>query len=102
MWPYSTTKQPEKITDISSISSRPNRFPRGMTSDGQAQKIPYWWRVTIYAFWLVAPGRKFASTNQKHYPDLGSDKSSAWNFYAWSPGRRLFSQASHKVAEWNF
>ena len=39
MWPYSTTKQPEKITDISSISSRPNWFPRGMTSEGQAQKF---------------------------------------------------------------
>ena len=23
---------------------------------------------------------KFASTNQKHYPDLGSDTSSVWNF----------------------
>ena len=39
MWPYSTTKQPDKITDISSISSRPNWFPRGMTSEGQAQKF---------------------------------------------------------------
>ena len=36
MRPYSTTKQPEKITDI---SSRPNWFPRGMTSEGQAQKF---------------------------------------------------------------
>ena len=25
---------------------------------------------------------KFASTNQKHYPDLGSDASSVWNFCA--------------------
>ena len=25
-------------------------------------------------------GWKFASTNQKHYPDLGSDASSVWNF----------------------
>ena len=39
MWPYPTTKQPDKITDISSISSRPNWFPRGMTSEGQAQKF---------------------------------------------------------------
>ena len=28
--------------------------------------------------------REFASTNQKHYPDLGSNKSSAWNFCACS------------------
>ena len=25
--------------------------------------------------------RKFASTNQMHYPDLGNDTSSVWNFY---------------------
>ena len=24
-------------------------------------------------FWLVVPGEKIASTNRKHYPDLGSD-----------------------------
>ena len=29
--------------------------------------------------WLVLPRRKLASTNQKHYPDLGSDMSSVWN-----------------------
>ena len=26
--------------------------------------------------------RKFASTNQTHYPDLGSDTSSVWNFFS--------------------
>ena len=31
-------------------------------------------------FWLVMPRGKFAPTNQKHYPDLGSDASSVWNF----------------------
>ena len=31
-------------------------------------------------FWLVVPLEKFASTNQKHYPDRGSDTSSVWNF----------------------
>ena len=31
-------------------------------------------------FWLVMLHRKFAPTNQKHYPDLGSDASSIWNF----------------------
>ena len=30
-------------------------------------------------------GWKFASTNQKHYPDLGSDTSSVWNFCARFP-----------------
>ena len=33
-------------------------------------------------FWLVVPSGKFISTNQKHYPDLGSDASSVWNFCA--------------------
>ena len=28
--------------------------------------------------WL--PWGKFTSTNQKHYPDVGSDRSSVWNF----------------------
>ena len=28
------------------------------------------------------PCGKFTSTNQKHYPDLGSDASSVWNFCA--------------------
>ena len=32
-------------------------------------------------FWLVLLiGLKFASFSQKHYPDLGSDMSSVWNF----------------------
>ena len=35
-----------------------------------------------WCFWLVVPLGKFASTNQKHYPDLGSDVSSVWNFCA--------------------
>ena len=31
-------------------------------------------------FWLVMLHGKFAPTNQKHHPDLGSDVSSVWNF----------------------
>ena len=31
------------------------------------------------------PLAKLASTNQKHYPDLGSDASSVWNFCARFP-----------------
>ena len=33
-----------------------------------------------YCFWLVMLLVKFASTNQKHYPDLGNDTSSVWIF----------------------
>ena len=31
-------------------------------------------------FWLVEPNFTSGTTNQKHYPDLGSDASSVWNF----------------------
>ena len=30
---------------------------------------------------LVVACGKFASANQKHFPDLGSDASSVWNLY---------------------
>ena len=40
-----------------------------------------WWRNTIQIWVLFLICRKFASTNQKHKPDLGSDASSVWNFY---------------------
>ena len=36
-------------------------------------------------FWLVVPRGKFATTNQKHYPDFGSDTSSVWSFCVRSP-----------------
>ena len=49
-------------------------------------EIPYWWRVTtqIWLVLLIGWNKYFprSTTNQKHYPDLGSDASSAWNFYA--------------------
>ena len=35
-----------------------------------------------YCFLLVVPHGKFDSANQKHYPDLGSDVFSVWNFCA--------------------
>ena len=35
-----------------------------------------------WCFWSGVPCGKFASTKQKHYPDLGSDVSSVWNFCA--------------------
>ena len=48
-------------------------------------EISYWWRVTIQIWVVLLIGRprgKFDSTNQKHYPGLGSDASSVWNFCA--------------------
>ena len=49
-------------------------------------EIPYWWRVTtqIWVMLLTGWSKNFprCTTNQKHYPDLGSDASSVWNFGA--------------------
>ena len=54
-------------------------FPHKMTPDERAQKfhtddmsLP----GSGQCFWLVMLQKKFASTNQKHYPDLGSNVSS--------------------------
>ena len=35
-------------------------------------EIQYWRRVTTQIWVVMLPSWKFASTNQKHYPDLGS------------------------------
>ena len=50
-------------------------------------EIPYWWPwflprsgYNCSVFWLVILHGKSAPGNQKHYPDLGSDRSSSWNF----------------------
>ena len=45
-------------------------------------------RSTVY-FWLLVPRGKFASANQKHYPNLGSGITSGGLTTYW-----LFSQAS--------
>ena len=60
-------------------------FPREMTSEKQAQNfhtddasLPR----SGYCFWLVEANFPRGTTSQKHYPDLGSDTSSVWNFCA--------------------
>ena len=44
-------------------------------------EITYWWFITTQ-IWveLLIGWRKLFSANQKHYPHLGSDTSSVWNF----------------------
>ena len=59
--------------------------------------------VSLPRFWLVVLRDKFASTNQKHCPDQGSDTSSVWNFCTpFSFSRRnqwwLFSRGILRVA----
>ena len=62
---------PEKTDDI---SQRHQRFAREMTSKKQVQKF-HFNNASLprseYCFWLVVPRVRFASTNQKHSPDLG-------------------------------
>ena len=43
-------------------------------------EIPYRWRVTSQTWVVRLISWKFVPTNQKHYPDLGGDASSVWNF----------------------
>ena len=48
-------------------------------------EIPYWWHVTSQIWVVLLIGWinfSRGTTNQKHYPDLGSDASSVWNFCA--------------------
>ena len=58
-------------------------FPRNNIWEMSAE-IPYWWRVTTQIWIVLLIGRAAweSSTNQKHYPDLGSDASSVWNLCA--------------------
>ena len=78
----STSRQPEKTANIWRCC---HWFPLQMTFEKQAQKfhtddasLPR----SGWCFWLVVPGGKFDSANERHYPDLVSDMSSVWNFCA--------------------
>ena len=44
-------------------------------------EIPYWSRVTSQTWVVRLICWKLVPTNQKHYPDLGGDASSVWNFF---------------------
>ena len=47
---------------------------------GKSPVILYWWCVTTQKWEVLLIGWQFALTNQKRYLDLGSDRSSVWNF----------------------
>ena len=57
-----------------------NGFPAKWRLRDERKNIPYWWRVTTQT-WVVflISWRKF---HKRYYPDLGSDASSVWNFWA--------------------
>ena len=86
------------IEKTANILWRHHWCPRRITSEKQGWK----WHTKIWemAFWLVVLLGKCGSTNQKHYPDLGIEVSSVWNFYSCSIG--VISQGSqlrhHKMS----
>ena len=73
----------KKNNKLSSLIKNTFRNATTGTSEVRAQKF-HTDDVTLprskLCFWLVVPEWKFASTNQKHYPDLRNDTSSVRNF----------------------
>ena len=45
------------------------------------EEIPYWWHIII-PYWLAEANFPSGTTDQKHYPDLGSHTSSVWKLLA--------------------
>ena len=88
------------------VSRRHQWFPRRNDAlEKSAERVT----TQIWVALLIGRSRgNFASTNQKHYPDLGSDASSVWSFALTSqspfPGEtssgiakcQLFSQARRR------
>ena len=72
------------IFNLRKRPTSPLVFPQNKICATSAE-VPYWWRVTTQ---IPARG-KFASTNQKLYPDLGSDSSSVWWFLRSFPRSQL-------------
>ena len=56
--------------------TQPTASPRNNIWETGAE-IPYWWQLSLprsgYCFWLVETNFPRNTTNQKHFPDLGSD-----------------------------
>ena len=55
-------------------------FPRFWET--ASAEIPNWWRAATQIWIVPLIGWKIASSNKRHYPDLGSDVPSVWNFCA--------------------
>ena len=100
--PLCKTK-PEKTAEI---LRRYHWFPREITSEERAEKfhtddatLP----ITWLCIWLVQANFPHGTTNQKHYPDPGTDTSSVWNFYARSSDVISRDETSDGVAKcWIF
>ena len=64
----------------------PKKIAGGHAHSTQGKSLPDPWPLvtTLQIRVLLLIGRSKFSTNQKHYPDLGTDGSSVWTFYAHS------------------
>ena len=60
---------------------------------GMSTEIPYWWGVTTknWVVFLMVKWKTHCMTNHKHYPHLGSDTSSVWNFCACFMGKPVLA-----------
>ena len=81
----------EKTADIS-MATLPLVSPPNNVWETSAE-VPYWWRDLGSASDWPCHG-KVDSTNQKHYPDLGSDASSVWDLC------RRFSDTIWRGNQW--
>ena len=59
--------------NIRHFTTSPLVLPRSDVGERRAT-IPYRWRDTTQMWMMLLICWKFASTNQKHYPDLGSER----------------------------
>ena len=59
--------------NIRHFATSPLVLPRSDVGERSAT-IPYRWRDTTQMWMMLLICWKFASTNQKHYPDLGSER----------------------------
>ena len=68
------------------FATPPMVFPHNEVWETSAE-IPCWWRVSKprsgWCFWLAEASFLRSTTNQKPYPDLGSDELSILNFCTW-------------------
>ena len=64
------------------FATPPLASPRNDVWEASAE-IPYWWRVTTQIWVVLLIGRvgNLLQPMRKHYPDLGSDTSSLWDFW---------------------
>ena len=85
LWPFSSPKpcrnfSHEPKAKFVSVTGLMWRGPEATSAE-----IQYWWHVITQIWLVLLIGRvtkEIASTNQRHYSELGSDMSSVRNFWA--------------------